>query len=81
MLPHPLRGLDTNNRSKAMRYAIFGALILGVELLGVSIPTAAMPLSGNAAVKTNSSGDVIQVYGGCGQWMKYNPRTKKCESF
>jgi hypothetical protein len=64
-----------------MRYAIFGALILGLELLGVSISTAAMPLNGNAVAKTHSSRDVIQVYGGCGMWMKYNPRTKKCESF
>jgi hypothetical protein len=64
-----------------MRYAIFGALIISLELLGVSVSTAAMPLKGNAAVKTNPSRDVIEVYGGCGMWMKYNPRTKKCESF
>ena len=64
-----------------MRYAIFSALIISLQMLGVSISTAAMPLNGNAVVKTNSSRDVIQVYGGCGQWMKYNPRTKKCESF
>jgi hypothetical protein len=35
----------------------------------------------NPSAKTNTSSGMIQVYGGCGQWMKYNPRTKKCESF
>ena len=42
-----------------MRYGIFSALILGLELLGVSIATAAMPLNGNAVVKTHSPRDVI----------------------
>jgi hypothetical protein len=64
-----------------MRYAIFGALILSLELLGASIAAAAMPANGNAIVKAGSSRDVIQVYGGCGAWMKWNKRTKKCESF
>jgi hypothetical protein len=49
-----------------MRYAIFGALILGLELLGASIASAAMPANGNAVVKADSSRDVIQVWGGCG---------------
>jgi hypothetical protein len=44
-----------------MRAAIFSALIISLQLLGISISTAAMPLNGNAVVKTNSSRDVIQV--------------------
>jgi hypothetical protein len=63
-----------------MRYAIFCALILSLELVGVSV-AAAIPANGNAIVKAGSSRDVIQVYGGCGAWMKWNKRTKKCESF
>lgn len=49
-----------------MRYAIFGALILSLELFGVSFATAAMPANGSAIVKANSR-DVIQVAGGCGR--------------
>lgn len=41
-----------------MRYAIFGALILSLELLGVSV-AGAIPANGNAIVKAGSS-DVIQ---------------------
>jgi hypothetical protein len=50
-----------------MRYAIFGAFVLGLELLGPSIASAAMPAIGNAVVKASSSSDVIQVMQGCGK--------------
>ena len=42
-----------------MRYAIFGALILSLELFGASIATAAMPTSGNAIVNSDLSRYVI----------------------
>jgi hypothetical protein len=61
-----------------MRYAIFGALILSLELLGVSV-AGAMPANGNAVVKANSSRDVIQVGGGCGAKFWPNRKTGKCE--
>jgi hypothetical protein len=64
-----------------MRYAIFGAMILSLELLGASIPASAMPASGNVIVKANSSRDVIQVFGGCGAKYKPNKKTGKCEPF
>jgi hypothetical protein len=51
-----------------MRYAIFGTLILSLELLRVSIASAAMPANGNAVVKASSSRDVIQVWAGCDEW-------------
>jgi hypothetical protein len=61
-----------------MRYAIFGAaLILGLELLGMSI-AGAMPASGNTIVKTYPSGDVIQVGDGCGLKRWRDPKTGKC---
>jgi hypothetical protein len=62
-----------------MRYAIFGALIVSLELLGVSIASAAMPASGNAIVKAGSSRDLIQVWYGCGGKRVFNKKTKKCE--
>jgi hypothetical protein len=62
-----------------MRYAILGALILSLQLLGPSIAAAAMPANGNALVKTNTSRDVIQVGGGCGKRYWRNPKTGKCE--
>jgi hypothetical protein len=64
-----------------MRYAIFGALILSLELLGVSIASAAMPANGNAVLKANSSRDVIPVMEGCGAKYKRNHRTHQCEPF
>jgi hypothetical protein len=50
-----------------MRYAIFGALILSLELVGVSVAAAAIPANGNAVLKASSSSDVIQVMQGCGK--------------
>jgi hypothetical protein len=64
-----------------MRYAIFGALILSLELFGVSVAAAAMPANGNAIVKAGSSRDVIQVMEGCGAKYKRNHRTGQCEPF
>jgi hypothetical protein len=63
-----------------MRYAIFGALILSLELLGVSA-AGAIPASGNAVVKAGSSRDVIQVWGGCGGKRHFNKQTRKCEDY
>jgi len=60
-----------------MRYAIFGALILSLELLGVSVAAAAMPTAANAIVKANSPRDVIQVMGGCGKHY-HRDRAGKC---
>jgi hypothetical protein len=54
-----------------MRYAIFGALILSLEIFGASVAAAAMPTSGNAVVNADLSKNVIQVYAGCG--LKFNP--------
>ena len=62
-----------------MRYAIFGALILGLEMFGVTFATAAMPANGNAIVKPGSSRDVIQVGGGCGAKRWPNKKTGQCE--
>jgi hypothetical protein len=62
-----------------MRYAIFGALILSLELPGVSV-AGAIPANGNAIVKTGSS-FVIQVFAGCGAKYKPNKKTGKCEPF
>jgi hypothetical protein len=62
-----------------MRYAIFGAFVLGLELLGPSIASAAMPANGNAAVAADSSRDLIQVWYGCGGKRIWNKKTKKCE--
>jgi hypothetical protein len=62
-----------------MRYAIFGALILGLELLGVSV-TAAMPANKNAVVKIDSR-DVIETFAGCGKNYKPNKQTHKCEPY
>jgi hypothetical protein len=62
-----------------MRYAIFGALILGLGLLGGSIASAAMPTVGNAIAKAGSSRDVIQVWAGCGGKRWPNKKTGKCE--
>ncbi len=64
-----------------MRYAIFGALILSLELFGASIATAAMPTSGNAIVNSDLSRYVIQVYAGCGLKYKPNRKTGKCEPY
>jgi hypothetical protein len=64
-----------------MRYAIFGAVILSLELFGVSFAAAAMPANGSAIVKANSSRDVIQVFGGCGAKYKPNKKTGQCEPF
>jgi len=64
-----------------MRYAIFGALILSMELLGASIPASAMPPNGAPIVKAGSSSNVIQVMEGCGAKYKRNHRTKQCEPF
>jgi hypothetical protein len=62
-----------------MRYAIFGLLILSLELLGVSV-AGAIPTNGNAIVKAGSS-DVIPVMEGCGAKYKRNHRTGQCEPF
>jgi hypothetical protein len=64
-----------------MRYAIFGALILSLEFVGVSVASAGMPASGNVIVKADSSRDVIQVMEGCGAKYKRNHRTGQCEPF
>jgi hypothetical protein len=61
-----------------MRYAIFGALILSLEMFGVTFATAAMPANGNAIVKP-ASRDVIQVGGGCGAKRWPNKKTGQCE--
>jgi hypothetical protein len=64
-----------------MRYAILGAaLILGLELFGVSV-AGAIPAGGNAIVKTNSSRDFIPVMQGCGAKYKRNKQTGQCEPF
>ena len=64
-----------------MRYAILGLLIFGLEFLGPSIASAAMPANGNAAVTAVSSRDVIQVWGGCGGKRHFNKKTGKCEDY
>jgi hypothetical protein len=64
-----------------MRYAIFGALILSLELVGASIATAAMPVNGNAVVKADSSKDLIPVMQGCGAKYKRNKQTGQCEPY
>jgi hypothetical protein len=64
-----------------MRYAIFGALILSLELFGVSFAAAAMPANGSPVMKAGSSRDVFQVFGGCGAKYKPNKQTGKCEPF
>jgi hypothetical protein len=64
-----------------MRYAIFGALILSLELLGASIPASAMSANGNATLKADLPRDVIQVYAGCGAKYKPNKQTGKCEPY
>jgi hypothetical protein len=64
-----------------MRYAIFGLLILGLELLGLSIASAATPASGNPFVKAASTTDLIQVWYGCGGKRIWNKKTKKCEDY
>jgi hypothetical protein len=73
--------LEINSIQKGanMRYAIAGALILSLELFGVSFASAAMPANGNAIVKASSSTDVIQVGGGCGAKRWPNKKTGKCE--
>jgi hypothetical protein len=62
-----------------MRYAITGALILNIQLFGISFVSAAMPANGNAIVKASSSTDVVQVGGGCGAKRWPNKKTGKCE--
>jgi hypothetical protein len=62
-----------------MRYAIFGALILSLEMFGVTFATAAMPANGNAIVKPGSSRDVIQAGGGFGAKRWPNKKTGQCE--
>jgi hypothetical protein len=62
-----------------MRYAIFGALILSLEVFGISVAGAAMPARGQAIAKASSSRDVIQVGGGCGAKFWRNKQTGKCE--
>jgi hypothetical protein len=62
-----------------MRYAIFGALILSLEVFGISVAGAAMPARGQAIAKASSSRDVIQVWYGCGGKRIWNKKTKKCE--
>jgi hypothetical protein len=62
-----------------MRHAIFGALILSLQLVGVSVAAAAVPANGSPIAKTNLSSDVIQVGGGCGKRYWRNPKTGKCE--
>jgi hypothetical protein len=64
-----------------MRYAIFGVLVLGLEFLGLSSASAAMPANGNAVVKADSSRDVIPVMQGCGAKYKRNKQTGQCEPF
>jgi hypothetical protein len=58
-----------------MPYAIFGALILSLRLVGVSVAAAAVPANGSPIAKTN----LIQVGGGCGKRYWRNPKTGKCE--
>jgi hypothetical protein len=81
--PDTLHGFHTNQSigSTTMRYAIFGALILSLELFGVSAASAGTPASGNAIVEAGSSRDVIQVMEGCGAKYKRNHRTGQCEPF
>jgi hypothetical protein len=62
-----------------MRYAIFGALVLSLPLVGMSVASAAMPTNGNAIVRANSSKEVIQVGGGCGAKRWPNKKTGQCE--
>jgi hypothetical protein len=62
-----------------MRYAIFGALIRSLDLLGASIATAAMPATGHPNLKADSSRDLIQVWYGCGGKRVWNKKTKRCE--
>jgi hypothetical protein len=62
-----------------MRYAIAGALILSLEVFGMSFASAAMPANGNAIVKASTSTDVIQVGGGCGAKRWPNKKTGQCE--
>jgi hypothetical protein len=64
-----------------MRYAIFGALILSLELVGASVAAAAIPANGNAVSKVVSSRDVIPVMQGCGAKYKRNKQTGQCEPF
>jgi hypothetical protein len=64
-----------------MRFAIFGALILSLELVGVSVAAAATPANGNAVVKADSRRDVIPVMQGCGAKYKRNKQTGQCEPF
>jgi hypothetical protein len=61
-----------------MRFAIFGALILSLEMFGVTFATAAMPANGNAFMKPESR-DVIQAGGGCGAKRWPNKKTGQCE--
>jgi hypothetical protein len=63
-----------------MRYAIFGALILSLELFGVSFATAAMPANDRGSVNAGAPKDLIQVMAGCGWHQKPNRKTGKCES-
>ena len=64
-----------------MRYAIFGLLIFGLEFLGPSIASAAMPANGNAVVTAVSSRDVIQVWEGAAVSRHFNKKTGKCEDY
>jgi len=59
-----------------MRYAIFGALIVSLELFGVSFASAAMPANGSDVVKAGSS--VVQVMQGCGKHYHRDRATKQC---
>ena len=63
-----------------MRYAIFGLLILSLELLGASV-AGAIPANGNGFVKVDSSRDVIPVMQGCGAKYKRNKQTGQCEPY
>jgi hypothetical protein len=63
-----------------MRYAILGMLVLGLELVGVSV-AGAIPANGNAVVTAVSSRDVIQIWGGCGGKRHFNKKTGKCEDY
>jgi hypothetical protein len=62
-----------------MRYAIFGALVLSLPIVGMSVASAAMPTNGNAIVRANSSKELIQVGGGCGAKRWPNKKTGQCE--
>jgi hypothetical protein len=63
-----------------MRFAIFGALILSMELFGVSV-AGAIPASGSVIVKADYSKEFIPVMGGCGAKYKRNKQTGQCEPF